>query len=364
MKEIFIYISVACLILNFIFGKLKLLAIVWLYNTQRKQNEPNVSISVIICSRNDLKNLQNNLHAILDQEYHSFEVIVVNDASEDGTKEYLEILSKINSKLKIINIQKKDSSGKKQALQIGIENAQYPFLLLTDADCAPASNQWIKSQAKFTNDRNTILLGYGKYIKEKGFLNTIIRFDTVIIAIEFMSKALWKYPYMGVGRNMGYSKDLAYGHTSINKTIASGDDDLFVQAISKQSTFIVNAERESFTLSQAKSTWKKWLIQKGRHTTTAPHYKPSIRVWLILQWLAKALFYTGVISILLTGEYRIGMILFSLNALQVLLFNALWMSKLGEKDLILLTPILDIIYTFVQPIFVIKSWGRNKHQWN
>jgi hypothetical protein len=40
------------------------------------------------------------------------------------------------------------------------------------------------------------------------------------------------------------------------------------------------------------------------------------------------------------------------------------MSKLGEKDLILLTPILDIIYTFVQPIFVIKSWGRNKHQWN
>ncbi len=367
MEEIInyiIYFTIFCLVLNFIFGKLKLLSMVWLYYMQRKQNEPTICISVIICSRNDLANLQHNLNAILEQDYHSFEVIVVNDASEDGTMEYLEKLSAENSKLKIVNIQKKESAGKKQALKVGIENAQYPFILLTDADCMPNSNQWIKSHAQFANETNTLLLGYGKYKKEKGFLNTLIRFDTVTIAIQYMSRALWRYPYMGVGRNMGYSKDLSTGLSSINTTIASGDDDLFIQAISKRSTFIVNAEKESFTTSMAKPTFKEWLDQKGRHTTTAPYYSPFTKVWLMVQWLVSAGFYLGFIIILLTGDIRTGLILFTLNILSIGLFNGLWIKKLGEKDLILLAPFLDFIYTFVQPIFVIKSWGRKKDKWN
>jgi glycosyltransferase involved in cell wall biosynthesis len=364
MKEIFIYITTVCLILNFIFGKLKLLAIVWLYNTQRKQNEPTISISVIICSRNDLNNLQHNLNTILEQDYHSFEVIVVNDASQDGTTEYLEKVSKEKAKLKIVNIQKKESSGKKQALKMGIENAQYPFILLSDADCMADTNQWIKSHAQFANEKNTLLLGYGKYKKEKGFLNALIRFDTVTIAVQYMSRALWKYPYMGVGRNMGYSKELNTGLSSINTTIASGDDDLFVQAISKGSVIIVNAEKESFTTSIAKPTWKEWFDQKGRHTTTAPYYSIFTKIWLMVQWMVSVGFYLGFIIILLTGDIRTGVILFMLNMLSIGLFNGLWIRKLGEKDLILLSPILDIIYTFVQPIFVIKSWGRNKQQWN
>lgn len=384
MKEISSYILYStsfCFAINFILGKLKLLSLVWIYPSQKK-SEPTIGISVIICSRNDLENLQHNLPSILQQEYPTFEVIVVDDASSDGTHEYLQSLSNENPNIKVVRIEHKEGAGKKHALKTGIEHATHSFVLLTDADCVPDSNQWIKSHAAYASpkgeaglakEKKSVVLGYGKFKRDKGFLNTFIRFDTAFIAINYMNRALWKYPYMGVGRNMGYSKELAsacptgsfrQGLNDVNASIASGDDDLFIQAIAKKSFFSVNLEKESFTTSIAKRSWKLWLAQKGRHTTTAPHYNALTKIWLIAQWMVSAGFYLGFITILLTGDIYIGLILLLLNALSIGLFNGLWLRKLGEKDLILLAPLLDIIYTFVQPIFVIKSWSRKKDEWN
>lgn len=373
MQDVYTYIfyfTIFCLVINLILGKLKLISLVWIHPLQKKnlatlnEGEPTIGISIIICSRNDLENLQHNLPAILRQDYHSFEVIVVDDSSTDGTLEYLQKLSKENQLLKIIHIEKKLSPGKKQALQIGISNAAYPFLLLTDADCLPASMHWIKSYACFASEKATVTLGYGKYKKEKGWLNLLIRFDTVLIAINYMNHALWRYPYMGVGRNMGYSRDLAAALSGIDTSLASGDDDLFIQATSKKSRFLINLEKESFTTSIAKPTWKSWLAQKGRHTTTAPKYNLATKVWLLFQWMVSFGFYLGIIIILLTGDIRSGVVLFLLNILSIGLFNGLWIRKLDEKDLIGLAPLLDFIYTFVQPIFVVKSWGRKIDEWN
>jgi glycosyltransferase involved in cell wall biosynthesis len=361
--EYALWITIFCLMINFMIGKLRLLSLIWLYNIQRK-HEPKMGLSVIICTHNDLENLQHNLPLILRQDYPEFEVIVVNDASNDGTLDYLKKFQEENSHLQIIHIPDKKNPGKKFALKTGIAQAKYPFVVLTDADCVPVSDQWLRQYAHYARNEKTVVLGYGKYEKKKGFLNTLIRFDTAKIAIQYMSKALWKYPYMGVGRNMGYSKDLLPAHDQVNAELASGDDDLFIQAVSKRSSFLVMLEKESFTLSPAKQTWKEWLNQKGRHTSTAPKYSWFTQLGLIFQWLVNVIFYTGIICILLTGNLQTGVALFILNLLCLGLFNGLWISRLGEKDLILSAPFLDFIYTFVQPIFVLKSWGRKKDRWN
>lgn len=335
-----------------------------MYHWQKKRShdEAIVSVSVIICSRNELKNLQKNLPEILNQDYPSFEVIVVNDASNDGTKEYLDQLS--HPLLKTIHIIKKTEPGKKPALITGIDNAIYPFLLLTDADCKPISNQWIKSHNQYADEKNTVILGYGKHEKQKGFLNMLIRYDTASIAINYMNRALWKYPYMGVGRNIGYSKSLSPSLKNISNQMASGDDDLFVQAVSNKALFKVNMEANSFTVSKPKENFREWFKQKGRHTTTAPKYSFFTQAGIMLEWLLSVGFYLGIIIILSTGHFLTGAILFVLNLLLLGLFNGLWFSKLGEKDLILSGPFLNFIYTFVQPVFVIKSLGRKKDEWN
>jgi len=361
--EYVIWVTLICLVINFMIGKLRMMSIVWLYNMQKK-HEPNTGISVIICTHNNLKSLQQNLHTVLSQNYHQYEVIVVNDFSDDGTREYLDELKKEHTHLRIIHIEEKLLPGKKHALKTGISQAIYPFVVLTDADCSTTSNEWLSKYSQYTQRDNTIVLGYGKYKKQKGFLNLFIRFDTSRIAIQYMSKALWRYPYMGVGRNMGYSKDLGVSLHEIDPHLASGDDDLFIQATKKRASFFVLLDKNSFTISEPEQNVKDWLQQKGRHTTTAPHYNLSTQMGLMFQWLVNVLFYVGVFCILLTGNLQTGFALFFLNLLCLGLFNGLWLSKLGEKDLILSAPFLDFIYTFVQPVFVIKSWGRKKDQWN
>ncbi len=362
-NEYILWITIFCLMINFMVGKLRLLSVVWLYHMQKK-GEPNEGISVIICTCNDLMNLKHNIHQVLLQKYPSFEVIVVNDASDDGTKDFLEDLNKQYTYLQVIHIEQKTTSGKKYALREGISAAKYPFVVLTDADCSPASDEWLTQYSTYLNNNHRVVLGYGRLKKQKGFLNTFIRFDSSRIAIQYLSKALWKYPYMGVGRNMGYSKDLVVALDTINKNIASGDDDLFVQAIKNKADFFVMLDKKSFTISESKKTWTEWLNQKGRHTTTAPHYSFFTQLSIMFQWIVSVCFYIGIICILLTGNLQTGFTLFLLNLLCLGLFNGLWLSKLGEKDLILSAPFLDFIYTFVQPVFVIKSWGRKKDQWN
>jgi hypothetical protein len=92
--------------------------------------------------------------------------------------------------------------GKKLSITLGVKGAKFEHLILTDADCRPASRNWLKSIAENFSNEKQIVLGYGPYKKEKGFLNRLIRFDTTWIGMNYFSMALAKLPYMGVGRNL------------------------------------------------------------------------------------------------------------------------------------------------------------------
>src|SRR5690606_6056352 len=119
---------------------------------------------------------------------------------------------------------------KKFAMLVGIKSAKNNHLIFTDADCYPASNNWLAEMAAGFTDENKIVLGYGAYEKQKGFLNTCIRFDAFMIAIQYLSAAIKKSPYMGVGRNLAYTKELFFEEKGFSNHyhINSGDDDLFV----------------------------------------------------------------------------------------------------------------------------------------
>ena len=166
-------------------------------------------ISIIICAKNEEENLKNNLPKILNQKYFNFEVIVVNDQSIDETSFLLEKFEKSYSNLVVVTIDShvNHKIGKKFALTLGIKTAKYEYLLLTDADCVPNSENWAKQIVKnFTC--SDIVLGYGGYKKKKGLLNKFIRFDTFNVAQQYLSFALAGQTYMGVGRNLAYKKSI------------------------------------------------------------------------------------------------------------------------------------------------------------
>jgi cellulose synthase/poly-beta-1,6-N-acetylglucosamine synthase-like glycosyltransferase len=189
-------------------------------------------VSVIICAKDESENLRKYLPFVLEQNYPLFEVIVINDGSTDDTDDLLHDFSKTYTNLRttFVPVGANNISTKKLGLTLGIKAAKYDCLLFTDADCMPADKNWIARMARnFTPDTDFVL-GYGAYMPAEGFVNTLIRFDTLFIALQYMGLALAGKPFMGVGRNLAYRKSTFFRQNGFASMLhlSSGDDDLMV----------------------------------------------------------------------------------------------------------------------------------------
>lgn len=231
-------------------------------------------VSIIIAAKNEEQNLKKNLPFILKQDYPEFEVIVINDESIDGTAKLLGDYKKQYSNLNVVDIAK--SKGKKHALTIGINQSSNEYLVFTDADCFPSSNNWLNLIVSgFKRGSKEIVLAYGPYKKESGFVNAFICYDTFFIAIQYLGVAILGYPFMSVGRNMAYKKSLWQGVNGYQShmNIKSGDDDLFViQAANKYNVGVV-IDSNAKTISKTSSSMREFIAQKNRHLSTTAKYR-------------------------------------------------------------------------------------------
>lgn len=266
-------------------------------------------VSVIICARNEKENLLDYLHSLLNQEYPCYEVIVVNDGSEDGTQELLEqyALQCNNLYVTFVPREARVISSKKLALTIGIKAAHYNHLLLTDADCRPESRYWIREMMRgFVEggEKTEIVLGYGAYFEKKTILSSLINYDTLFIGLQYLGMAAARHPYMGVGRNLAYKKDTFFQHEGFRGLLneRSGDDDLFVNKVANRHNTAIVCSRDSITWSAPKTTWREWLHQKRRHLSVSHHYKLGSKIRLGLEPMTRGLFYVLLIAICVFGS--------------------------------------------------------------
>lgn len=322
-------------------------------------------VSVIICARNEAENLKKNLPAILTQDYKKFEVVVVDDCSTDDTELVLNVLMKKYKRLRTTKIipDKKFTHGKKLAITVGIKAAQYEWLVFTDADCIPVSDQWLNRIQENFSDQTEIVLGYGAYHTYDGWLNKYIRYDTVTIAIQYLSYALKGTPYMGVGRNLAYKKSLFFKNKGFasHYNILSGDDDLFVNEVANKKNTSIEFHPESFTVSEPKFKWKQWIIQKRRHFITANRYKAKHIFMLGAEPLTRALFYLTFIVLLSIGvnwPYILGLGL--LRFIFMLVIIKLSVDRLHEKKLMPWIVIFDFISMFINFILYLTTSFRSK----
>jgi len=252
-------------------------------------------VSVIICARNEAENLRKYLPSVLEQNYPDYEVIVVNDCSEDDTYAVLGNFLHKYPHLKTSTISKdpRFTHNKKFAQFIGIKAAGNDILLFTDSDCGAESEYWVERMASQFNDKTDFVLGYGGYFKTKGLLNRYIRYDTFTIALQYLGMAVRSAPYMGVGRNLAYRRSLFFEKKGFgtHTHVLSGDDDLFVNSNAKGTNTCVEFRKEAHTRSVPCSTVKEWIKQKKRHFTTAPYYKLRDKFRLITEPVSRVLFY-------------------------------------------------------------------------
>ncbi|MBD0832375.1 glycosyltransferase [Aestuariibaculum sediminum] len=326
-------------------------------------------VSVIVCAKNEAENLAKFLPSVINQNYPKFEIILINDASSDNTLNVMEDFKNSNSNIRIVNVKNIEAfwGNKKYALTLGIKASSYNHLLFTDADCKPLSKFWIKDMCSNFNDNTELVLGYGAYNKVKNsFLNKIIRFETLVTAINYFSFAKGGNPYMGVGRNLAYTKELFFKANGFIEhiKIPSGDDDLFVNQVATKHNTAICVSQNSFTESIPKTNFKAWIKQKRRHISTAKHYKPNHKIALSLLYLLQIMFWGFGISLIASTfkwPFVVGLILVRFIS-QFIIFGRS-AKKLNEEDLIMLLPVLEIFLIVAQLVIFIKNLSSKPRYW-
>jgi glycosyltransferase involved in cell wall biosynthesis len=323
---------------------------VWIYKPSPSSAAPG-PVSVIICARNEAENLKNFLPSVLEQDYPDYEVIVVNDCSEDSSYLVLgEYIQKYpHLKISTVNKDPKFTHYKRFAQFIGIKAAKNEILLFTDADCSPVSKNWIRNMAGRFDSKTGFVLGYGGYIRNKGLLNAYIRYDTMTIAMQYLGMAIRKMPYMGVGRNLSYRRSLNH--------LISGDDDLFVNSNATGKNTSVEFTSGSFTRSVPVKSVREWIVQKKRHLTTAPYYRTGDKILLAAEPISRLLFYSSFI-ILLSFNYLWPFVLgiFGLRLLTQLIIYILIPKKLNELGLTVYSLFFDIFSPVINFVVYLSNF--------
>lgn len=326
------------------------------------------AVSVIICARNEEKNLRELIPLLMEQNYPTFEVIVVNDASWDETKETLDAFKVIYSNFHPIHLdeQKQRMTGKKFALTLGLKAAKHDIVLMTDADCRFESSNWISSMIAPIINGKDIALGYSPYQKRPGLLNAIIRFDAFQIGLMYLSFAKGGTPYMGVGRNLAYKKELFFNNGGFRSHyhITSGDDDLFINEVATRKNTGCALKKDAVVWSAPKVKWKDWWWQKKRHFTTAPHYRLIHKALLALFPLSYAAMLALAITLLVINKewLLVTAILGARYLLQIAIFRGSSRS-MGNPDIAWLSPIFELLIMLLNPLIYWSNVFNKPKTW-
>ena len=324
-----------------------------------------VPFSVIISARNEARNLIKYLPSILEQDYPTFEVIIIDDNSTDDTSKILNHFKGQYAHLHIIKIEHKKSAGKKEGLQRAIRNTKYEWLVFTDADCYPKSNQWLRKMASKCDEKTEIILGYSPYSKENGLLNDFIRYETFMTAVIYGTFTLSGIPYMGVGRNMAYKKSTFLNTVNKEKfeKTASGDDDLAVNAMANSHNTVLQFEEKARVISLPKTTFSDFIKQKTRHLSPSTHYKAGHQWLLGLLAMSQATFYP-VIIFLCFLNFNLAAFIFFLRMMTMVPFQISLMNKMEVKDLRNKVILLDLLF-FLYYWYISFKWLKTKNSsWN
>ncbi len=326
-------------------------------------------VSLLICARNEATNLQKNLEYCLQQEYPIFEVLVVDDCSSDETASVLQDFQKQYPQLRVLSLTDKMTAGKKGALAAGIAAAQYEHLLLTDADCRPASKQWVQQMAAAaTPTDKTLVLGYGPYECGATWLNHWVQFETTFVVLQYASLALWGHPYMGVGRNLWYEKRLfvqADGFKS-HAEVLSGDDDLLVNQVATGKNTALCLHPKSFVYSEPPKTWRGLYQQKTRHYSSSGYYRWQHQLLLGLLSGTQFIFYTGLLVIIRGNVWNYAIIVMVILRSFLLLFVYYRvLLTLRQKALFPYVLLFDALLPLYYLIFAAAALGAVRPKtWN
>lgn len=329
-------------------------------------------LSIILCARNEADNLRKILPAILEQDYPQFEVIVINDASTDETEDILGVMEEKYPNLyhSFTPDSARYISHKKLALTLGIKASKHDWLVFTETNCMPASNKWLKLMARNFTSHTQVVLGYSGYDYTKGWLHKRVAFDTLFQSLRYLGFALAGKPYMGIGRNLAYRKELFFQKKGFSTylNLQRGEDDLFINQVATHSNTRIETDLDASMRIQPVYRYKDWKEEKVSYMATARFYHGMQRYLLGFETLTRLLFYTTCIAGIAFGILNLhwmmaGIALFLWlirYAVQAIVINQTAKEMGGNRKYYFSLPVFDLLQPLQSLNFKLCRFFRGK----
>ena len=338
-----------------------------------KRNDELEPVSIVVCARDAYEQLTELIPALLSQDYPQFEVVVVNDCSDDETEEYLKDLERREPRIKPVQLRQHLNffNGKKFPLSMGIKSASYDLMVLTDFDCMPTSEQWLRSMVSCYDYDTEMVIGYSRLNDTGGLLNKLMRFETLQNGVIYLSSALAGKPYTGVGKNLSYRQRLFFrnkGFTS-HYGVNAGEDDIFISQVATKKNTKVQIDDENTITSTPAGGFSTWARERCNKYSTIPMHRLGIRLMSALHYWSQLLFYASFITLFFLSPafsiktempyaayyFPILVFLFLLRYITQMIIYRGASKRLGERGLLPGLILWDLIFAVLTPLFRITG---------
>jgi poly-beta-1,6-N-acetyl-D-glucosamine synthase len=374
LETVHLHIWYAILLMAFLAVLVIQLAYHWFFFSRLAFFKPTTApaeklpVSVIIVVHNQYQLIRQNLPELLGQDYPDFEVLVVDDTSDDGSDEVLEKLAETFSNLRVVKLTQSLNwfKGRKFPLSLGIKSASHEFLLLTDIRFRPEGKNWISQMVAAYTPDTAIALGYATF-NTTSKINKWLRFMAFYDGMLYLSMALSGMPFKGIGPNLSYRKSLFYRHKGFSShyVINAGDDELFVNKAATRKNTEIRISADSQVKCTKPMTFIQWLENEKTRLAIRRFFKPGHRMMISL-FSATTLFFYALFAAMLVIHVQLPVIIgiFLIRLLSQLVIFGLIQKKLSEKKLLWVTPIFDLALSFIDLAIWLRMLFTKKSKWS
>ena len=363
-------IFVSALFISFYSLLLLLFSLIWIL---RKEKELDLNyrnskgFSVVVVVRNEANNISRLLESICNQKNVLFELILVDDASEDETIALAsKYLSKIDMKILTLEASERNGSPKKSAITKAINQLKYDLVFCTDGDCVLSENLLNYYSQIFEDNTVKFISGPVTFLEDnQGFWSKIWSKIQIVEFASLVSSAAISIfvgkPNMCSGANIAYRKEVFYDVNGFdgNTHLASGDDEFLMHKIHNRYAGSIYFAKTAETLVRTNSclNLNSFYNQRKRWASKWTHYDAVAPKFLAI-FIFMVNFFT--IYLLFQGAYYF----LALRFLFEFLFLAIFLKFLKKDNAIFFILIVQMLYPFYVVFFGLNSvFMRKTYSW-
>ena len=323
-----------------------------------------VPVSVIMVVKDAAGVLLKTLPRLLNQQYAQFEVVIVNDNSQDETKLLVLEYQQQYKNIKLVDLDSAVTTirGKKFAISMGVRCASYEHLLFTDPECTPSSSHWLGKMAENFVGQTRIVLGYSTYQKRNNPFNRMLHFDTLLNAVEYFSLARIHSTYRGDFKNLAFTAplfDKQRGFATHNH-ISYGEEDIFISRAATKNNTAIEFSPDAVTVLQRASNFRYWKDHKLGLFYTRKLNTFKNRFLLNGYAIINLLFYIALTFAILFTLSDMILLIVTLSIAAVRLISQYLVfgfaaKRLNEKQVIPCLLIYDLIFAILNPLYFISA---------